>query len=98
MQQQTSTLKTPLAHALEYAARGRPVFPCSPTNKRPCVPKWEGGNGFHDATTDANQIRRWWQRYPTAMIGMPTGQASGVVVVDCDVHKAGGQVEYEQVR
>jgi putative DNA primase/helicase len=65
--------------ALAYAARGWPVFPCRPKNKRP----WTK-NGFKDATTDTDQIRRWWEQWPDAMIGMPTGEISGVDVVDLD--------------
>lgn len=65
--------------ALEYAARGKPVFPCAP-DKRPLTP-----HGFQDATTDATTIREWWRRWPGALIGMPTGRASRIVVIDCDV-------------
>lgn len=74
--------------ALEHAARGRRVFPCDPQNKRPSISKRDGGNGFKDATTDPTTIRDWWARYPTAIVGMPTGARTGVFVVDIDV-KAG---------
>jgi hypothetical protein len=76
---------TPIELALEYAAQGTPVFPCLPQNKRPCVPKKEGGNGYKDATTEEAQIRKWWTRWPKAMVGMPTGSKSGVMVFDVDV-------------
>jgi hypothetical protein len=65
--------------ALQYARAGLPVFPCSPQSKQPCVAKREGGKGFKDATTDETIIRAWWTRWPHAMIGMPTGPASGVI-------------------
>ena len=74
---------TPLDQALAYAARGWPVFPCrerEPGRKRPYTPR-----GFHDATTDAAIIEPWWRRWPNALIGLPTGAASGVVVLDIDV-------------
>jgi bifunctional DNA primase/polymerase-like protein/AAA domain-containing protein/primase-like protein len=65
--------------ALEYAAfLGWPVFPC----KRDKTPYTR--HGFKDATTDQEQIRRWWERWPEASIGLPTGLASGVYVVDVD--------------
>lgn len=67
--------------ALEYARRARPVFPCG-HDKRPLTP-----HGFQDATTEPAQIREWWRRWPDALIGMPTGRASGVVVIDCDVRE-----------
>lgn len=67
--------------AREFAAAGVAVFPCVPGGKRPLTE-----HGFHDATTDPNQIAAWWRQHPTANIGVPTGAASGVVVVDVDVH------------
>jgi hypothetical protein len=74
-----------LAAALETAAvRGWPVFPCSPKDKQPLTP-----HGFKDATKDPAKIKAWWTQYPTAMIGVPTGAASGFFVVDQD-RKANG--------
>jgi hypothetical protein len=71
-----------LTAALEYAAKGLPVFPCKRTDKRPLTK-----NGFKDATTDPDQIRAWWKQWPDAMIGMPTGKVSGIDVADLDVKK-----------
>jgi hypothetical protein len=68
-----------MAAALDYAANGIPVFPCRPT-KEPLTT-----NGFKDATTNESQIQEWWNKWPNAMIGMPTGAASGIVVIDIDV-------------
>jgi putative DNA primase/helicase len=73
---------TPLAAALAYTRRGWPVFPCH----------WQGGrrkrplieHGLHAATTGQVQICRWWTRWPAALIGLPTGKASGFVVLDID--------------
>lgn len=69
-----------LQAALTYARRGRPVFPCDPSNKRP----FPGTRGFKDATTDEATICAWWAKYPDAMIGMPTGAASRIWVLDID--------------
>jgi putative DNA primase/helicase len=66
--------------ALDYAERGLPVFPCNGKNKAPLT-----RHGFKDATTDPEQIREWWHKWPRAMIGMPTGRASGIDVLDLDV-------------
>jgi hypothetical protein len=66
--------------AIEYANRGWPVFPCNPSTKQPFTVK-----GFKDATTDINQICVWWTRHPSAMIGLPTGIASGFWALDIDV-------------
>ncbi|MBV8096617.1 MAG: bifunctional DNA primase/polymerase [Acetobacteraceae bacterium] len=77
---------TPIDAALGYArARGWPVFPCSwrgELRKRPLT-----RHGLHDASCDPDQIREWWGRWPEALIGMPTGQATAVVV---DVDRKNG--------
>src|SRR5665213_1994820 len=84
-----------MAHALHYAERGWHVFPCNPQNKAPFVEsdKDTAGNkipktgGLYKATTDATQIRTWWQRWPRAMIGVRMGAASGVWAIDPDAPK-----------
>jgi hypothetical protein len=78
-QSQTKAPPTELEAALEYARAGIPVFPCNPLDKKPLTP-----HGFKDATTDEAQIRAWWTQWPNAMIGAPTGPASGFWVVDTD--------------
>jgi hypothetical protein len=60
------------------------VFPCSPLNKGPMIPKSEGGHGFKDATSEPNVIIEMWTKYPNAMIGVATGAASGFFAVDLD--------------
>lgn len=40
--------------------------------------------GLWRASTDPDQIRAWWTQYPKALIGMPTGARSGVIVIDLD--------------
>src|SRR3954451_12762854 len=70
--------------AAALATVGIPVFPCVPGHKQPLTP-----HGFHDATIDLDRVRQWWRRTPEANIGMPTGSASGVVVVDVEVHERG---------
>lgn len=63
-------------------ARKVPVFPCSPL-KRPLV-----ATGFHAATQDEAQIRAWWAQWPDALVGVPTGEKTGLVVIDLDPDKA----------
>ncbi len=46
-------------------------------------------NGFKDATTDVNQITEWWQKWPDANIGVPTGVLTGLLVVDDDPRNGG---------
>jgi DNA-binding transcriptional ArsR family regulator len=38
------------------------------------------------ATTDPGRIRRWWSRWPETNIGIPTGERSGLLVLDIDDH------------
>lgn len=68
-----------LEAAIGYAREGLPVFPCDPATKRPLV-----AHGFKEASKEEDAIRQWWARWPTAMIGIPTGKPSGVWVLDVD--------------
>lgn len=72
----TNTL---LEAALDYAARGWRVFPLKPRGKTPLVK-----GGFKVATVAPAQIRAWWEKWPDANIGIATGQASGILVLDID--------------
>jgi hypothetical protein len=67
-----------LAAALDYAARGLPVFPLVPAGKAPAVSR-----GFLSATTNPATIRRFWTD-PERNIGIPTGASSGFWVLDID--------------
>lgn len=78
--------------ALAYAARGWHVFPLLERDKRP---RFIGA--YKRATTDAAQIRRWWRQWPLANIGLATGAASGIWVLDVD-GEAGEQSYVELVR
>ena len=93
--------QSPLEAAIDYAARGIPVFPLHhmlPNGQCSCGDEKCGKNkakhprtqhGFKDATTDEEQIRRWWRRWPQANIGIPTGTASGWIVIDIDPRNGG---------
>lgn len=66
--------------AIEYASKGMAVFPVKPREKIPLTK-----NGVKDATTNFDQIEKWWRRHPTANIGIACGAPSGgLVVVDLD--------------
>ena len=73
---------------------------CRPTKSRPKAwqecpspgkhPRIKTGRAFEAATTDEAQIRKWWSKWPAANIGIATGQASRLCVVDID-----GQAGFE---
>ncbi|WP_329481575.1 bifunctional DNA primase/polymerase [Kribbella sp. NBC_01484] len=72
-----------LARAAHWnAARGLAVFPLRPGSKTPALEDWP-----HEATTDAEQITRWWREAPYN-IGVATGP-SGLLVIDLDQPKDG---------
>lgn len=83
--------------ALEAARAGLRVFPvhapdgaggctcksaaCENQGKHPCVAGWQ-----NDATTREGQVLSWWRAFPSANLGVATGD---VFVVDIDVGKGG---------
>ena len=75
--------QAPVEVALDLAKNGIRCFPVK-RDKKPLV-KW-----MEAATTDQDQIRKWWKRWPDAMVAIPTGGVSGVFVVDLDVNKQTG--------
>src|SRR5215210_582178 len=64
--------------ALQIAGKRKPVFPCK-DDKSPYTPR-----GFKDASTDPGRVTALFTRYKAKKIGMPTGKASKVFVMDVD--------------
>lgn len=77
MTSRSEKARSPLSAAYAYAERGWPVFPLVPRDKAPLTKR-----GFQDATTDRNDILRWWQAFPDANIGLATGVAFSVLDID----------------
>lgn len=75
-----------LAHALRYALAGWRVLPLQPGGKAPLTE-----HGVHDASRDPEQIGEWWQRWPSANIGLAI--PDDAVVLDVDP-RHGGRLEY----
>ena len=88
--------------ALFYAMLGMAVFPghgvtpegrctcgtvdCGSPGKHPHIKQWQ-----QDASTDAETIRRWWRRWPSANVCIATGSTSGIVVLDVDPRHGGAE-------
>ena len=68
---------------MELWRNGFSVIPVQPGGKRPLVPWTEYQN--HRPTEE--EIRRWWQQYPNANVGIVTGKVSRIVVIDLDLDK-----------
>jgi hypothetical protein len=64
-------------------ALGLPAFPCR-RDKAPACP-----HGYCDATALPLALRELWRRHPGPLIGMPTGAATGVDVLDVDAPRHG---------
>jgi putative DNA primase/helicase len=88
---------SPLRAAMRYAEFGLPVFPVAPVDRSNGTCGCKDGDacesvGKHPlvrwaekATTERAQITSWWGSWkPDANIGVPTGQRSGLVIVDID--------------
>ena len=80
--------------ALYYASLGLAVFPVKPHGKAPLTE-----HGCKDASREEAQIERWWARWPSAGIGIATGEASGgLLVIDLDVDEDKGIDGRESLR
>lgn len=75
--------KEHLDFALQFAARGWPVFPLAPKEKKPM----EGSRGFLDASTNERILNRSWDNTPDANIGLATGKTAGFWILDIDGEK-----------
>src|SRR5262245_19145135 len=83
-------MTAPVEHALELATGGNKVFPCG-LDKAPLVK-----HGFRDAVRDHDQIRRWWNRWPDALVAVATGEK--LVVLDLDLQHEDARSWYETNR
>lgn len=98
-----------LEAALSYAGRGWRVAPlhhiaagkcscsrgakCPAAGKHPLISEWQ-----HRATTAVEEVAAWWEMWPTANIGIVTGEASGIVALDVDPRHGGDDTLAEHER
>jgi len=93
------TIVVPSVAAAVYAALGWPVFPlhtisaglctctrpaCSSPGKHPRT-----RHGLKDASTDKAIVVDWWEQWPEANVGVRTGSASDLLVLDVDAESDG---------
>ena len=98
---------TPYELSMHYKTIGWPTFPCRSApeevidistgefvlakEKTPNTP-----NGFKGATTNSRILNIWFlERYPAAMVGIPTGEKIGAWVLDVDVDPDKGVNGYD---
>lgn len=79
-----------LDHALAYAAEGLPVLPLRVGGKLPA-----SAHGKDDATTDPEQIRRWWTENPKCNIGIRP--PNGFIVLDVDPRNDGDVAQLGEI-
>lgn len=80
--------------AIEYATKYKwAVFPVSETTKKPLTP-----HGCKDAKKTVGAIKHWWKKWPNAGVGIATGAASGLIVIDLDVDENKGIDGRESMR
>ena len=90
-----------LDEALKYAEAGVPVFPlhwikrdgscscrlgsmCTAKGKHPRIMSWT-----EEASVDPEKVKEWWSKTPSANIGIPMGELSGLVALDVDPRHGG---------
>ncbi|MDX0897452.1 AAA family ATPase [Sinorhizobium medicae] len=90
--------RAPIDVARSYIAIGAPVFPCRESvqwGEDPSTGEWiewqekspYTPNGLKGATTSSRIVGIWFgERYPGALIGLPTGEPLGAWVLDLDRH------------
>ena len=95
--------------ALRYARSGWLVIPVWPVRSGVCACGNSCGKnagkhplselvrrGLHDASRNEEVVRRWWDRFPDANVGIVTGAQSGIFAVDVDP-KSGGDVSLAEL-
>lgn len=100
------------AWAVRYVMAGWRVLPLVPGGKAPRIPSAHGkndplrgvckgecgkpGHGVHDATDDLEVIKDWWNKWPTANIGLALG--NDLVALDLDPRNGGDLAHLDRLQ
>lgn len=77
----TSTI---YADAYKYSqVLGYSVIPVG-KDKKPLLKSWKE---FQTRIATEDEIKGWWTKWPSANVGIVTGEISGITVIDVDTHK-----------
>ncbi len=88
----TKKVNRKMAAAIVYAEKlNWSVFPLVPNGKNPLTK-----HGYKDASKDRGQIVEWWNKWPDANIGIPTGMINRFFVLDVD-NRHNGHEELEAI-
>ena len=73
--------------AIQYAKAGLKVFPLAPNSKtKQVIRSWK-----NEATSDLNQVKKWWDKNPDYNVAIATG--NGLLIIDIDVKKGSKGLE-----
>lgn len=73
----------------EYLQAGFKVLPLQSNKKIPFTTE-VFTNGFKSATDDIEALKQHWVNYPESNLGIRVGEATGLIVLDIDVHEVDG--------
>jgi predicted P-loop ATPase len=95
----TSHDNTLLNAALDYATnpqRPLKVFPAPPGEKKSRVSGKRANDGAAwGMTSDPEQIKKYWRKWPDSNIGLPTGAINGIFVVEVDTKEGHAKLTVE---
>jgi hypothetical protein len=83
---QPSTYISP--HVFDAVRRGWKVFPIALGTKDVCLTTWTHGGEGQRASSDPEQLEKWFPRWGRTNFGLATGEKSDVFVLDTDNPKA----------
>jgi hypothetical protein len=83
--------------ALAFAKQGYKIFPVPPNTKKSYVRRdaRSGSGESWGMTNDPTLIKKYWERWPEAGIGLPTGWVNKIIVIETDNPKGHKDLEVD---